>query len=498
MQQAAIQLRFRKAYGWLANPLFTSLHNAVITLGGTPSWFYFDNPSHIAFHNLCDTIQPLPNLKLLLGLGLKFIQTQRYSTTNLNYTLNRFRKHILTKCLMAGSTPNPDWNIKLHIRSNKTFEHCLFLFNRRLLDRVKHFSAAVRKKIRLKRTKQNLIKTQRFHLDYLINHKEFVTVKADKNLGTIIMNSTTYKQRALIDHLRKPEYYSQLHITRALALIENLKTEIYAWILKYNSIFTQQERKFLTKTLENNKDPFSYFYLLIKIHKTPWATRPIVSYAGSIAYGLGIWLNDKLQLASQKGPTYLKNSKDLVDRLNSFGPVPPGAKLFTADANSMYTNIDTEHALIQIGNYLLNEPDFVDLPVDAIFDGLRLLMESNIFKFDDTYWIQESGAAMGAPPSCDYAMLYFYPKEIQLLATFGFALGFLVRYIDDMLGLWLPGHDDLWSRFKADTNFSKRYGRFFRSYHFYQKWSIYYHPLGKGTQPLPLHPFPLSSPSRSP
>ena len=50
-------------------------------------------------------------------------------------------------------------------------------------------------------------------------------------------------------------------------------------------------------------------------------------------------------------PSYLKNTKDLKDALVQL-QLPPGAMLFTADAVSMYTNIDTRIALRSIGQYL--------------------------------------------------------------------------------------------------------------------------------------------------
>ena len=51
-------------------------------------------------------------------------------------------------------------------------------------------------------------------------------------------------------------------------------------------------------------------------------------------------------------PTYLKDSVQLIDLLNNLGPLPPNAKLFAADANSIYTNIDTDNALYVIGDWL--------------------------------------------------------------------------------------------------------------------------------------------------
>ena len=47
-------------------------------------------------------------------------------------------------------------------------------------------------------------------------------------------------------------------------------------------------------------------------------------------------------------PTYLKDSSHLIQLLKDQETLPPGAKLFTADAKSMYTNIDTDHGTRQV------------------------------------------------------------------------------------------------------------------------------------------------------
>ena len=50
-------------------------------------------------------------------------------------------------------------------------------------------------------------------------------------------------------------------------------------------------------------------------------------------------------------PTYLKNSTELKKEFKAL-QLPPHARLFTADAVSMYTNIDTEAALFEISAFL--------------------------------------------------------------------------------------------------------------------------------------------------
>ena len=82
-EQAATIVRdkLKQQFGFVADPNKTLLHNASSTLAHTPTWYYFSRPSHLAFHDFTRSKQPAKNLRSLLGLGLKFIPTPRYTNT---------------------------------------------------------------------------------------------------------------------------------------------------------------------------------------------------------------------------------------------------------------------------------------------------------------------------------------------------------------------------------------------------------------------------------
>ncbi len=66
-------------------------------------------------------------------------------------------------------------------------------------------------------------------------------------------------------------------------------------------------------------------------------------------------------------------------------------------------------------------------------------MNNNIFTFANTYWLQLSGTAMGTPSACLYATTSFGQHEnTQILPRFSQNLKYYRRYIDDILGIWVP------------------------------------------------------------
>jgi hypothetical protein len=109
----------------------------------------------------------------------------------------------------------------------------------------------------------------------------------------------------------------------------------------------------------------------------------------------------------------------------------------------MYTNIDTDHALLRIATFLRHHPDCPN--ASALIEALEIIMRYNIFQFGNTYWQQLTGTAMGTPPACDYATIYFGIHELDILPRFIFILCSLplyFRYIDNGIGLWKHDKND--------------------------------------------------------
>eukprot|EP00957_Ditylum_brightwellii_P160480 12217288-Ditylum_brightwellii.AAC.1 len=113
--------------------------------------------------------------------------------------------------------------------------------------------------------------------------------------------------------------------------------------------------------------------------------------------------------------SYLANSKELKEELIKLNFLP-GARLFTANATLMYTNIKTEQAIVSLGEYLMqNQETFKHLPITAIRDALKIIMNYNVFTFGDSYWLQILWAAMGTPLAPTYATTIFGTHKILLL-----------------------------------------------------------------------------------
>ena len=86
-----------------------------------------------------------------------------------------------------------------------------------------------------------------------------------------------------------------------------------------------------------------------KLHKKKtwkyYKTRPFVSKIGSFIEITSKFCDHYLSKLIPYIQSYLKDSFTLLKDLNNIQQLPDTAKLITAGAVSMYTNIDTNHGL---------------------------------------------------------------------------------------------------------------------------------------------------------
>jgi hypothetical protein len=414
-----------------------------------PTWLYFSKPQNKSYHNLCNDKKLItPGICSLLGLGLNFC-SQPLRTSD--WDEERFERDIFTKYFFSGS-PNKVIP-KLFIRSAwKPSPNDISL---ELRQRVENFTSNAKILYRPKRSSSNLLPYQQAMLQTLKDNNHLIILKSDKNLGPVVMERELYINRALEEHLQNANTYRQLTTEMGDGRVKS----IIRMITNFNECFLQQRHhsdyKYIARSLEV-PDPYSYFYLLAKVHKSPWKTRPIISASGSITYGLAKWVDVQLQSINKLLPFVIKSSYELSLTLRKFSTLKENSRFFTMDAVSMYTNIDTHHALTSIKNFL-STTDYAtraNVDVDALMRALDIVMKNNIFKFGDTTWLQMTGTAMGTPPAPTYATLYFAIHELKIIHRYP-ELNFYGRYLDDCLCIWTPmSHDDanIWQCFQDDFN----------------------------------------------
>ena len=143
--------------------------------------------------------------------------------------------------------------------------------------------------------------------------------------------------------LTKPQAYNHLKII-------NRKLSIF--LSKQQDYISATEFQILWESLHKNSDNMARFQMSLKAHKISWKIHPIVCCADTMLNDLSRWLDYWLQKLKPFLPTYVLDSTQLLDQLEALVTLPSGAKVSTADANSMYTNINTNHTIDMIDRWL--------------------------------------------------------------------------------------------------------------------------------------------------
>lgn len=424
----------------MADPNLPLLPNIVRQLGNMKLGELV-RPSNMTCHVL-GTVPTDSPLIHLLGLGLNYCVVSKPLATD-SVDMERFNKDIRTKFEMAGRGQG-HYNPKLYARSSWTPPKA----NERIETAAKRFADDVATLVRVKRRQShrpNLLKWELKQLRSLRDHPDIMVTATDKNLGPALIDRKTYIDRALADHLLNKKNYKQLNQAEAFEIQEATFRDILKLTVENRKYFDKDSDiyKYFDRTLCRSRDKdgrvvipahlhLPHFYLRPKVHKTPWATRPVVSQSGSVPESLSKWLDYELQRVVHLCPCYLRDGWELLEKLKNLGPLPANTMLITADAVSMYSNIYTEHGLevmkLWFERHAKSLPN--DFHVEAILQGLKLIMTRNVFQFGDTYWIQLQGTAMGTSVACMYATIYFsFHEETKILPTDGTLL--YRRFIDD-------------------------------------------------------------------
>ena len=118
----------------------------------------------------------------------------------------------------------------------------------------------------------NLAKHQQHGLDYLRLQQDFIIAHCDKNLGPAIIERDKYIRLAFRDHLSDNNTYQRFTFQEAKTYCYQNRDRILRWINLYSEEIGDQATKYLQYHLSTLTDPLPYFYLLMKVHKTPLKT----------------------------------------------------------------------------------------------------------------------------------------------------------------------------------------------------------------------------------
>lgn len=356
-------------------------------------------PNENWIKNLTQTYIPT-HIKYILSLGPKFsfnLPTNLFPCENIisNIESTIASLNIENKEIIRNKICNILTNYKNKIGSSR----------KNINNQIKYY---------IKETKQ-----------FLKNKPNLYFLTADKCNKTVIMEKNEYisKMNNLLND--RSTYKKENHnpTNRVQSKVNNLVT---SWF-KRNLIPKELKNKL---NCHNGHAP--YIYGLPKLHKTGIPLRPIVSNIQSPTYNLSKYLSNILSNLLGKNEFYIKNSWDFCEFIKNKN-IPQGHTIVSFDVVSLYTNIPIDLAIKCIENKWEQIKSFTPLTKKDFIEATKLCLTQTFFQFENSYYSQIYGVAMGSPISATIANLVMEYLEENTISQLNYQPFFFKRYVDDCI-----------------------------------------------------------------
>ena len=261
-------------------------------------------------------------------------------------------------------------------------------------------------------------------LKIFLKNKPFKITECDKNIGVAIVSNQVYEELSFI-HLDNKENFIKLD--------ENPLNEVNTIVL--DTLISLKNNKHISKRLYNNlfiKEPkLGKFRILMKLHKSKFGTRPIINCKSCPTVNLAIFVDTILQVWVRLADSFLQDTQHLLQLTYKFH-LNENNQIYSLDFSDLYSNINLEHALDTICDFMRDKLSLKTHHADIIgfYQILKLILFNNVFTFNEFYFKQIKGVAMGCKCAPSVANVYLYVLEQNFLIVHKPL--FYKRYIDDI------------------------------------------------------------------
>ena len=285
----------------------------------------------------------------------------------------------------------------------------------------------------IRNSQDNLSKGERSALRELKNSDVTIRIQ-DKGSRFALINSNEYNNK-MLGQLNNPLHYKVLEsdpTTEHLGLVEQ-------WCSKW--LQRREISPQMASWIVNRKAKPGVTFGNIKTHKKDNPLRLITSCCGTAIENLSAFTEFYLQPLARKQPSFIKDTTDLLNRiqkLNEQGPFPEGTLLVSWDVVSMFPNIDNELGLGAVSRALDTREQLLP-STDCILEAVEICLKSNHSVFNEKFYLQVHGTAMGPKNACSYADIAMGEIDHKAKHCGPIKPSQWWRYRDDIFDLWQQG-----------------------------------------------------------
>ena len=159
-----------------------------------------------------------------------------------------------------------------------------------------------------------------------------------------------------------------------------------------------------------------------------------MSTCGSVNYGVAKELTKILKSLVGKSPHHINSTHDFFEQVKQF-TLAPGECLSSYDVYVLFSSVPLDPALGVIKHLLEKDPTLKDRTVLSVKDIILLLefcLRNTYFSFQEQFYEQVEGVAMGSPVSSIVAnlyMKYFEQNALSIAPTPGFGRGMWMTHL---------------------------------------------------------------------
>lgn len=348
--------------------------------------------------NLTDVNVPL-NIKQLLGMGPKFsvdleknevpvldiLKDTEYCIQQSNTDLNKDELRLACNNIITNYLHNPQKN---DYQSNIIKDH--------------------------------FIKAKKF----LKSHPNIFITRSDKGNVSVIMDKNEYKNK-MNSLLNETNVYQKIDYDPT----NRYQTQCNNMVNKLRDKQFIDEDKCKRHKNYNCKPP--RIYGLIKVHKHN-NLRPVVPCIQSPSYKISELLTEILSNLKSTFSYNIKNSYELVDIVTNI-TLPPDYVLISLDVVNLFTNIPKSLVVNIIKERWPIISTYTTVSLEIFIEMVNLSFETSYFCFDNTFYKQTDGTAMGSPASPILANIVMEDLVEKVIKIIPFNIPFLKIYVDDTI-----------------------------------------------------------------
>ncbi|CAF3740828.1 unnamed protein product [Rotaria sp. Silwood1] len=254
----------------------------------------------------------------------------------------------------------------------------------------------------------------------LHNRPDIVIRRTDKSKVFYIGRATDFIRKAEEYMLKTNAYQEIIHGSCPLSGMLHAVQTLLSRLVTQKAITIQQRNKISPKL---DQLELGHYHGLPKPHKPGTPLRPIIASIHAPSTLVSKFLNGLLApiyLNVAREATFI-NGIDVIRKLEKYiatGHFQTTTKFIVIDVTDLYTMIPREgalHALIRFLEKHSHHGKIGTLPIDAIMRMARLILDTNCFVYNNKYYRQIRGGAMGSAFTQVLANIYMYEWEEDLI-----------------------------------------------------------------------------------